>query len=146
MFRAICDWIRDEAVALPIGPPWVMDANMFPGFLPQKMSTGALTPHRCLVVLQNTPAVVWGHQPDMEDKPIQLWNRSKGYWEAEQDAQDLFDMIHGFCGANMQIGAGTQYLAMTIEAMGSPAPIENPGPRGFVFSTNYMFRVEEAWC
>lgn len=139
MFRAICDWIRD----LGLGPPWVMDTNMFPGKLPQENKAGDFPPHRCLVVLQNTPSVVWGHQPDMEDKPIQLWNRDEGYWQAEEDALELFDAIHGYCGATMQIGVGTKYLAMTIEAMGSPAPIENPGPRGFAFSTNYMFRMEE---
>lgn len=139
MFRTICDWICD----LALGPPWVMDENLFPGFLPQTDSGGDAAPHRCLVILQNTPAVVWGHQPDMEDKPIQFWNRDKGYWQAEKDAQELWNAVQGYCGAEMQIGAGTKYLAMTIEAMGSPVPVENPGPRGFVFSCNYMFRMEE---
>lgn len=145
MFKAICDWIRD----LGLGPPWVLKTNMFAGALPQENAAGTFPPHRCLVVLQNTPAAVWGHQVDMEDKPIQLWNRAKGYWQADDDAQELFDVIHGYCGATMQrvttpaASATTKYLAMTIEATGSPAPVENPGPRGFAFSCNYMFRMEE---
>ena len=141
MFNEICDWIRN----LGLGPPWVMNQNYFPGFLPIEDSADTKVPVRILVVLQNTPGAVWGEMPDQADKPIQLWNRAEDYWTAQADAMELYNAIHGVLdGSWMQIGTGTQYLAMSIDAMGTPAPIENPGPRGFVWSGNYMFRMEQA--
>ncbi|MBA7594328.1 hypothetical protein ES703_01269 [subsurface metagenome] len=40
---------------------------------------------------------------------------------------------------------GRRFLAIVIDAYGPPAPIENPGERGlFLFSTNYVWKIEEA--
>jgi hypothetical protein len=82
------------------------------------------------------------------DKEVQVWNRARDYMDARDDAMTIFELLHGTAGWNLPvIVSGENYLAMAVEAAGSPAPIENPDERGFfVFSTNYIWRLEKASC
>jgi len=139
--KEIAQWIENNTT-------WVIGTNLFVGHLPLKRPDGSDIPDRCLVILENSPGTVEPDLPDRLDKAIQLWNRSRNYFEARDDAFNLFELIHGTSGWNLPVlVSGNQYLAMTVDAIGSPAPIENPDEQGFfVFSTNYIWRLEKASC
>jgi hypothetical protein len=142
LLKHIAQWIEDNSA-------WQIGKDLFVGHLPLELVGGGKPPDRCVVLLQNTPGAVVGDLPDRVDKPIQVWNRAENYSDAEDDAIGIFDLIHGTAGWNLPTWPAelTEYLAMVIDAVGSPAPIENPGEKGlFVFSTNYIWRIEKDSC
>ncbi|GAI46885.1 unnamed protein product, partial [marine sediment metagenome] len=55
---------------------------------------------------------------------------------------------YGAAGITLPVVAGgPAWLAMVIDALSVPAPIQNPDLKGnFVFSTNFIFRMEKAVC
>lgn len=143
MLEEIAEFIE----ALGLGPPWVLGTSMFAGSLPIEKMGGVAPPVRCLVVLENAGGALVPEIPDRVDKAIQLWSRGAYFMQARDDAKQLFKALHGTAGWNLQVGAGTNYLAMVIDGVSYPAPIENPDEKGnFIFSTNYIFRIEEAEC
>jgi hypothetical protein len=123
---------------------WVRDVNYFIGHLPVKNSDGDKVEviDRVCVILENVPADLVGDLPDRQDKPIQIWNRNKSFFTAREDAYRFFNVLHGSSQWDLPvIGSGEEYTAMIIDGAGSPAPIENPDPKGrVVFSSNYMWR------
>lgn len=141
MIKDIALFILSES-----GSPWTLGANFFVGHLPLKTASGGIVPTRCAVILERVPSAVVGDLPDRADKMIQVWNRSKSYTEASDDARDIFALLHGATGIDLPDssgGSGSSFLAMTIDAVGSPVPIANPGEDGlFEFSANYLFRIE----
>ena len=139
--QEIAQWVEDKTA-------WLIGATMFVGHLPPKTEAGTDPPIRCLTLLENTPGGVEGQLPDRKDKMIQFRNRAQNYSDAKADADALFTLMHGTHGWNLPIlTSGEVYLAMTVDAMGTPAPVENPDKRGrFVFSTNYLWRIEEGSC
>lgn len=125
------------------GLPWIHGENFFVGSLPVKNILGAPVPDRAMVILARTPAALVGDLPDYRDKPIQVWNRNTEYSEAQEDAEQIFSILHGATGWHLPAFiSGKNYYAWTIDAIGDPAPIFNPDEkRLFEFSTNYLFRV-----
>jgi hypothetical protein len=85
---------------------------------------------------------------DMVEMNIQALTRAETYFEAHDDAWALYKAIHGLSGMNMPRidGSGEDYLAMTIEAIYAPQYIGEDVDRRHVFSTNYIFRMEEGGC
>lgn len=162
MIKEITKFIEN----LALGPPWDKGINLFAGHVPPKNKDGDETPERYLAVLENaggtllenvggvvtaTPPSAVGdptYWPDYVEKAVQLLNRAKTFFTARDDAKELFDALHNTAGWNLPIvDAGPQYLVYTIDAQGPPAPIENPSQeRLFTFSTNYIFKIEEAEC
>jgi hypothetical protein len=118
--------------------------NLFVGFLPQE-TAGVPVPTRCAVVLENVPARVEGQLPDLAEKFIQIWNRAADFHEARDDAYVIYEVLHGASGWHLPVVTigEPNYFAMTIDALGTPAPIRAPNDKGdFEFSTNYVFRIE----
>lgn len=126
---------------------WERDVNYFIGKRPINNKDGDKLEviDRLCLILENTPADLIGDLPDRNDKPIQIWNRNKSFFTAREDAYRFFDVLHGSSQWDLPvIGSGVEYTAMIIDGMGSPAPIENPDPKGrVVFSSNYMMRICE---
>lgn len=138
MINEISEFIVDYS-----GSPWILGENAFVGYLPQKNINNVEPPERSLVILERTPGDVVPDLPDRIDKAIQLWNRSRNYQEAMSDAMELFVQLHGDVQWDLPVvSGGPEYTAMIINAVASPAVIENPDGRGlFVFSTNYIFMI-----
>jgi len=139
--REIATWIENNSA-------WVIGTDFFVGHLPLKTPAKTDPPDRCQTILENTPGAVEGQLPDRKDKMIQIRSRSKNYTEAKTDADALFDLMHGTHGWDLpELTPGVKLLAMTVDAMGTPAPVENPNEEGFfVFSANYLWRIEDGEC
>jgi hypothetical protein len=104
---------------------------------------GAEVSARVCVILERTPAVVDGQLPDYLEKPFQVWNRNKTYFSAREDAQQIYECLHGFTGWDLPvIVSGYAYHAWIIDAIADPAPLMNPNEQKlFEFSTNYVFKA-----
>jgi hypothetical protein len=141
MLKEICDFILSHAAS---GEGFILGDNFFAGHLPMKNQAGAEVPVRAMVILETAGSAVIGDLPDYVDKAIQVWNRNDNYFEARQDAQAIFDVLHGFTGhVLLGISSHIAYYALVIDAMATPFPIANPDEKGaFQFSANYLFRIE----
>ena len=162
MIKEVTQFIEN----LTLGPPWVIGVNLFAGAVPIKNKDGDEVPKRYLAVLENaggallenvggvvtaTPPSAVGdasYFPRYVEKAIQLLNRAEDYLAARDDAHALFDALHQTAGWNLPVvDAGPQYLAIVIDAQSDPAPLDNPGEKSlFVFSCNYIWKIEEAKC
>lgn len=122
-----------------------LGTNLFVGYVPTKEKMGVDAPDRCMAVLQSSPGLPVPDLPDWEEKAIQIWNRAPSYDLANDDAYCVYESIHGTAGWTLPAAiGGPPYCALVINAVGTPAVIENPGERGlFVFSTNYVWSVAE---
>ena len=134
MFREICTLISDET-GFAIGERlqaghWVQDK-----------------PERAVLVQESggTPNF---YCPDMVDVAIQVLTRAEKYSEAREDAYAVFNALHGTSGWNLPRidGSGGDYLAMTVEAVYAPQYLGRDDNRRHLFSTNYIFRMEEGSC
>lgn len=85
---------------------------------------------------------------DMIDMAIQILNRAATYFEARDDAYAVFNAIHGTAGWNLprMDGSGEDYLAMTVEAVYAPQYLGVDENARHIFSTNYIFRMEQGTC
>jgi hypothetical protein len=85
---------------------------------------------------------------DMVDMAIQVLCRAATYWEARDDAWIVYDAVHGTSAWNMPrlVGVGDDYLVTTVNALYAPQYLGEDDNRRHLFSTNYIFRVEEGSC
>ena len=133
MFKEICTLISDltgfaVGAKLQVGH-WLQDK-----------------PVRCVLV-QETGGDANFYCPDMADMLIQVLCRAETYFEAREDAYAVFGAIHGTSGWNLPgIGGNPDYLAMTVEALAVPQYLGVDDNRRHLFSTNYIFRMEEGSC
>jgi len=128
-------------------PYWERDINFFVGHIPVRNKDGMniLQIPRIVAILENSAADVTGYLPDRADKPIQVLNRNDNFFEAREDAYEIYDLLHGLEGCDLPVVAsGGDYVAMIIDAMSQPYPIENPDGKGrYAFTTNYLFRIRQ---
>ena len=124
---------------------WIRDVNCFVGHIPIENINGVKVESmdRICAFLFNTPAATVGDLPDRADQELQIWNRHLSWHNAREDAMVFFEVLHGGSQWDLPvIESGDNYNSMIIDAVGTPAPIENPDPkRRYVFSCNYLFRV-----
>jgi hypothetical protein len=139
VIREIAQFIEDRTHGY-----FEIGRNLYVGYLPVVDALGAPVIDQLAVVLENVGADVDGQLPDYADKYIQIWNRAKDFWEARDDAYVIYNVLHGATGWDLPVlTSGEDYLAMVIDARSQPAPIAQPDDQGyFVFSTNYVFRIE----
>lgn len=162
MIKEITEFVED----LALGPLWVIGKNLFAGHVPVKTQGGSAIPERYLAVLENAggtklddvggvvtaaPPSAPGdptYWPEYVEKAVQLLNRAKSYFVAHDDAYEIYNVLRETAGWMLPVVAGgPQYLVCVIDPYGPPAPIENPGESGlFIFSTNYLWKIEEASC
>jgi len=139
ILQDIANWILSQS-----GIGWQQGIDFFVGALPTEDMNHDPVGERCMVLLERTPGAVEGLLPDRVDKAVQAWNRSREYVEAHDDAWEIYELLHGDGGFELPPEeTGRVWYVMTVDALGTPAPIANPNPRGlFEFSTNYIFRIE----
>lgn len=141
MLKEITQFILDHA-ATALG--FQLGVNLFAGHLPLKDMNGAEVGVRVMAILERAGGAVDGQLPDYVEKAVQVWNRNDNYFEARDDAQAIYDVLHGFTGhVLMGVYSHTAYYLLTADALSVPTPIATPDEKGaFEFSTNYILRIE----
>lgn len=106
-------------------------------------------PVRAVLIQESGGVPYFYPNTDMRDLTIQVLTRADKYSEARDDAHAVFDAVHGTSGWNMPRldgVSGEDYLAMTVEAMAVPQYLGRDDNRRHLFTTNYVFRIEEGSC
>jgi len=174
MIKEITTFIAQRSLAWGFTQTWTIGTNLFAGHVPVKNFPGVDIPITYLAVLENAGGAVlqnvggvvatippsnqadpnYGctYFPKYIEKAIQLLNRARSYFVAHRDAEELYEAFHQTAGWKLPTvpppaGTGRQYLACVVDAYGPPAPVGNPDEKGlFQFSTNYIWKIEEASC
>ncbi len=135
MFREICNLIEDRT-------GFAKGDTLQVGFRTQD------SPIRCILVSEPGGGEPNFDCPDMANFNIQVICRAEAYLQARDDSWTVYEAMHGESGWNMPRveGSGEDFLAMTIEAISTPAYIGQDKNGYFEFSTNYIFRCEEGSC
>ena len=135
MFKEICQFIADQT-------------GFHIGTTLQAGTRRQTAPERCILVAESGGGETNYYLPDQINVMIQVISRAKTYMAARADSWTVFNALHGEAGWNLPRleGSGDDYLAMTIEALVSPQYIGQDENGLFEFSTNYIFRMEEASC
>jgi len=112
---------------------FVIGKNLYVG---HRLPTSKL---RCQVILESGGGKPYFDLPDRNDKAIQIISRAETYFNARDDAWEIFDALHGTAGWQL---AGNKEI-MTIEALADPQYIGQDEEGRFEFSTNYIFKWED---
>ena len=121
----------------------VLGTNLYAGHWPQDK------PDQCVMVGESGGGEPNFYCPDMANLNIQILNRSKTYFTGRSDAYSVYWAMHGSAGWNMPRLdglSGEDYLAWAVEAISLPASLGQDSNGRFLFSTNFIFRMEEASC
>jgi len=140
MIKEVTTYILDE-----IGMAfWVRDVNFFAGHIPLKNRNGddVASMRRFTALLETSGGVV----PDLKDRAdqvFQILNYNESFFKARDDAWAFYDLLHSSSQCDLPIvGSGAELTAYIINAVGTPAVVENPDDKGrFVFSTNYLWMI-----
>jgi len=170
MIKEITTFIAQKSadVTWSITTTWIIGRNLFAGHIPVKNVLGVDIPVQYLAVLENAggavlqnvggvvtatppsaPTDLSSYWPKYIEKAVQLLNRAESYFVAHKDAEELYEAFHNTAGWKLPLvaPANRQYLACVVDAYGPPAPVGNPDEKGlFQFSTNYVWKIEEASC
>lgn len=133
MFREICQFIKDRT---GLGDPYIQEGH--------RLTTA---PPRCGLISEAGGGETFPDLPDEADVLIQVVTRGTSYFEAHDDAWVFYNALHGEAGWDLPIiDSGPAWLAMTIDAVTTPQYIGQNVKGRFEFSTNYIFRMEQAKC
>jgi len=137
MFREIVKFISDRT-GFPMGP----GSRIQFGHQVQQ------APPRMVLIQEAGGATYFYPNEDMADFMVQVLCRAPSYFEAREDAWVVYKAIHGTSGWNLPRidGSGEDYIAMTIDAVYLPQYLGEDEDRRHIFSTNYVFRMEEGSC
>jgi len=103
------------------------------------------SPDRCQVVIESAGGGAYFDLPDRADTLIQVISRATTQMNARDDAWEIYKAIHGTAGWTLPvITPGVVYEAMTIEGISTPQYIGQDDKRRFEYSTNYIFRIQDA--
>lgn len=99
-------------------------------------------PDRCTLISASGGGGVYFDLKDRADKMIQALSRAFDYFDADADAQEIYDFLHGAAGWELpEVVAGKKFQAMVIEAANVPQYIGLDDKDRHEISTNYIFRI-----
>lgn len=134
MLKAICQFIENKT-------SFVKGTTLQVGWRPSS------APDRCNLVAESGGGGTIFDLPDRVDKMIQVLSRATTYFDARDDAQEIYDVLHGAAGWELpEVVVGEKYQAMVIEAVSVPQYLgtdEGGGKGRHEFSTNYIFRIRD---
>jgi hypothetical protein len=115
-----------------------LGTDLFSGYRPQN------APVECDVILESASGGVHFDLPDRGDIHFQIISRAKEQLDARARAWKIFRAIHGTAGWTLPVvNPGQEYVAMVIEAMGTPQWIGQDDERRHEYSTNYIARIRD---
>lgn len=129
MLKAICQFIEDKT-------------SFVKGTTLQVAWRPLTAPDRCTLIAGSGGGGTIFDLPDRADKMIQALSRANTYFDAEDDAQEIYDVLHGAAGWRLpEVVAGKKFQAMVIEAVSVPQYIGQDEKGRHEISTNYIFRI-----
>jgi len=140
MIKEVTTYILDEiGIAF-----WERDVTFFVGHIPLKNKDGddVASMLRFTALLETSGSTI----PDLKDRADQMFqilNYNRSFFTARDDAWAFYDLLHSSSQCDLPIiGSGIELSAYIINAIGTPAVVENPDDKGrFVFSTNYLWMI-----
>ena len=138
MIYSVAQWIENLALGFTIG------TNFFVGYIPDKREDGTATPHRAVLIIDQTPSAVYFDVPDRVDFAVQILCRAKDKADAHADAFTIHRGISVRSAINLpdpEYASGSTYVAMTIEANQAPGYILQDAKGRFQYSQNFIFRI-----
>jgi hypothetical protein len=140
MFKEICQFIEDKT-------SFVKGTTLQVGHYTQD------APERCILVGEPAGGEPNFYNQDMANLNIQVISRGKTYFDARDDAWEVHRALTNYGGQPSSgwnlpriDGSGEDYLAMAIDPIQTPTYIGQDENKRFMFSVNYIFRMEEASC
>lgn len=123
---------------------WVRDVTFFVAHIPLNNKDGedVQTMRRFAALLETAGSTI----PDLKDRAdvaFQILNYNSSFFTAHEDAWSFYDLLHSSSQCDLPIiGGAPELSAYIINAIGTPAVIENPDEKKrFVFSTNYLWMI-----
>jgi len=140
MIKEVATYILDEiGIAF-----WDRDVTFFVGHIPLKNKDGddVASMLRFAVLLETSGSTI----PDLKDRAdqaYQILNYNRSFHRARDDAWDFYNLLHSSSQCDLPIiGSGAELTAYIINAIGTPAVVENPDDKNrYVFSTNYLWMI-----
>lgn len=130
MLKAICKFIENQTSSFTIGD--TLQAAWRP----------IDAPNRCTLIAESGGGSVIFDLPDRADKMIQALSRATTYFDARDDAYEIYDALHGTAGWELpEVIAGDKYQAMVIEAVAPPQYLGIDEKGRHEFSTNYVWKI-----
>ena len=135
--------IKEVGKFIELKTSFVIGKNLYIG---HRLPTSKL---RCQVVLESGGGKPYFDLPERIDKPIQIISRAETYFDARNDAWEIFDALitnhpYGSAGWTLPIVVvGKEYEALTIDAIADPQYIGQDEKGRFEFSTNYIFKIRK---
>lgn len=130
MIKAIVQFIENKT-------SFVKGATLQVGWRPDS------APDRCIVVIESGGGEPIPLLPDREDKMVQIISRGLTYFNARDDAYEVYNAIRGAGWQLPEVVAGEKYEAMSITAVSIPQYIGPDKEGRREWSTNYMMKIED---
>ncbi len=116
---------------------YVIGTDLFAGTRPDT------APDKCVTILETGGGAPVFDLPDYLDKMVQVLTRGKSYFEGQELAQEIYDLLHGKAGITTPTVDEETYYINAIEALMSPQSIGQDEKGRFEFSTNFVFRIQD---
>jgi hypothetical protein len=110
---------------------WTTGTNLFAGHFPED------APDTAAVLLERTGAAIEPHDPDFQERRIQLWVRAPTQFSAEGAAWTLFDGLVSAATFAVTMGGHT---ILTVSGI-SPALVGRDSRGRFEYSANLTVRL-----
>ena len=129
MLKSICTFIQTHT-------SFLIGTTLQAGWRP------LTAPDRCNLVAESGGGSTIFDLPDRTDKMIQVLSRANTYFDARDDAQEIYDALHGAAGWELpEVVVGKKYQAMIIEAVSIPQYLGIDEKGRHEFSTNYVWKI-----
>lgn len=131
MIKAIAQYIENET-------DFTIGTDLWPGFIPASDEGDG-------IALIESGGVPNFYLTDAKAKAVQVISRASDYQTARDNAQTIFELLHGAAGITLPVvDAGEAYYVNTIEAISDPQSLGQDEKGLFIISTNYIFRMQDA--
>lgn len=132
MLKAICKFIENQTSSFIIGDTLQVAWRPLDA------------PDQCTLIAESGGGGTIFDLPDRADKMIQVLSRATTYFDARDDAQEIYDVLHGAAGWELpEVVAGKKYQAMVIEAVEVPQYLGIDEKGRHEFSVNYIFKIRD---
>lgn len=116
----------------------VAGTNLFPGHFVDA------NPDRCSIAQEIDPSALDGFLADRVDKAITIQSRALTYFNARDDATEIYDLLHTKWGVTLDgVTSGVEFWCEIIEAQTAPQFAGQDEKARFYFSFTVVFKIQD---